>query len=110
MATPALQSLTQIQQAAADWLRAEATASGREVEVIANRLDPRLRLAACSVPLVALRSSRMATSGQGLASSRCRLHSVFYMVKANMGENLAVMANRRCIYFHAPMLIKYALR
>ncbi|MBI2802775.1 MAG: flagellar basal body P-ring formation protein FlgA [Gammaproteobacteria bacterium] len=71
IATPAIQSLADIQTAAADWLRGQASAGGREVEVLANRLDPRLRLVACDAPLTVAQGPGAKQIGYTSVSVRC---------------------------------------
>ena len=69
--TPAIQSLADIQSAAANWLRGQASAAGREVEVLADRLDPRLRLVACDMPLTAAQGPGAKQIGYTSVNVRC---------------------------------------
>ena len=71
VATAALQPLPEIRAAAAAAIRASLGDAKRTIDIEVDRLDPRLRLARCSVPLAATPNAQAQTPGRVSVNVRC---------------------------------------
>ena len=91
--TAALQPLPEIRAAAAAAIRASIGDPKRTIDIEVDRLDPRLRLASCSVPLAATPNAQAQTPGRVSVNIRCDgdvSWSVFVQVLVREQRNVAV--------------------
>jgi flagellar basal body P-ring formation protein FlgA len=91
IAGAALQRLDDITATAHDYLTARDAGGTYEIEITLGRLDPRLRLAACAVPLTAAQAPGARRLGHSSVNVRCEgLWSIFVPVTIREKRLVAV--------------------